>query len=138
MGNWMALVGLSTAVILTGCFRNSKDAQGSEEMERMPQCGVVDGRDLTEMKYADPPTVFKAKCATCHHPTKDGTGPALAGFMKNAPSEEWFKKFVRNEQGLLEAGDSLAIEIQKLKPTKGAHFQKLSDAELDELIEFLK
>ncbi|MCR9173614.1 MAG: cytochrome c [bacterium] len=125
-------------MISLGCFRKTKSTQLEASEEKLPKCGVKDSGDLRDMAGQNPPTVFKAKCATCHHYSKDGTGPALRGFMKKAPSEEWFKSFIRNQDELIEAGDSLAMEIQKQKPTKGLHYHNLTDKEFDQLIEYLK
>ncbi|XOV67533.1 MAG: c-type cytochrome [Fluviicola sp.] len=131
-------------VLLTvGCFDSvspqRKIASTEEEKtEKIPGCGVMDGRDLREMAYANPPGIFKAQCSTCHHPVKNGTGPALVGFTQKVPSKEWFKTFVTNQDSLIEAGDTLAISIQAQRPTNFTHHFKLRDKDLEKLYEYLK
>lgn len=109
-----------------------------QQKQKEEGCGVVEKEDLTQVVDPEPPNVFKAKCATCHSYNKDATGPALKGFMKKAPSEDWFKAFIRNQGALIEQGDSLAIAIQKQRPSKGQHFQDLSTKEFNALIYYLK
>ncbi|MDB3907627.1 cytochrome c [Crocinitomicaceae bacterium] len=129
---------LTAAIIISGCFRENSGTRRDKTEKGEGRCGVVDNRDLTEMSRSKAPSVFKAKCATCHHYAKNATGPPLKGFMQRAHSEEWFRKFIRNQDDLIEEGDSLAIAIQEQRPTKGMHYHNLSDKELDDLIEYLQ
>jgi cytochrome c2 len=133
----------SVALLTVRCFDSvspQREAAPLEEekTEKLLGCGVVGSRDLREMPYANPPGVFKAKCATCHHPVKNGTGPALVGFISKAPSKEWFKTFVTNQDSLIEAGDTLAISIQAQRPTHFIHHFKMREKDLEKLFEYLK
>lgn len=126
---------------MTGCFEDvsakKQTKQNETDEESMPVCGVSnDG--LNDPNLRETPDVFKMKCATCHHIKHNGTGPALAGFMKKAPSEEWFKGFITNQDSMLRAGDSLTLQIQELRPSKGMHQQILTQKQIDELIEYIR
>jgi len=56
--------------------------------------------------------LFKANCASCHAPTKEMTGPALAGCRDRAPTRDWAYKFTNNTNIMLEK-DSYAKELFK-------------------------
>lgn len=51
-------------------------------------CSSLDGKAL-----------FQANCASCHHPLKDATGPALAGIARKR-SAEWIHKFLTKRDEL--------------------------------------
>lgn len=59
----------------------------------------------------DGKALFQSNCASCHHPLKDATGPALKGADSKAPSKEWLVKWVHNSSALIAAGDPYAVEI---------------------------
>jgi hypothetical protein len=45
---------------------------------------------------ADGEALYKANCASCHHPLKDMTGPALKGARDRQPSKGWVYKWINN------------------------------------------
>lgn len=59
----------------------------------------------------DGKALFSANCASCHHPTKDVTGPALKGVADKAPSKEWLYEWVHNSTAMVSRGDKHAVEI---------------------------
>ena len=132
------IIVITIASLFSSCFQENSSTQKESEAKDEAGCGVVDDRDLTEMSYPDPPDIFKARCAACHYYAKNATGPPLKGFMQKAPSEEWFKKFIRNQDDLIKAGDSLAIAIQEHRISKGMHYHNITDAELEDLMEYLQ
>ena len=57
--------------------------------------------------------IFKAKCASCHNMTKDVTGPALIGILDGtrAPSREWLKLWIKDNNALRASGDDYANKV---------------------------
>ena len=54
--------------------------------------------------------LFQGKCASCHHPIRDGTGPALSGVrqrwiddgdFQDKSGEEWLYEWIRNNKSVL-------------------------------------
>ncbi len=82
--------------------------------------------------------LFKANCASCHHPTKDGTGPALKGVDGRVPSQEWLYKWVKNSAAVIASGDSYANDIyKKWNKTAMTAFQSLKNEEIDAIVEYV-
>lgn len=55
--------------------------------------------------------LFQNNCASCHHPLKDATGPALAG-IKSLRSSEWLCRFVTKPK--FAPHDKRSLELQKM------------------------
>ncbi len=138
MGRKKALI-IIVCLVWTGmvssCFNGYNE---NEAKEKEPgACGVDSNSDLGRLSNA--PSVFKAKCSVCHHPTKDGTGPKLIGTLKRVPSEDWLRDFITNEDSLTKIKDSTTLAKQKMKPTSGNHnFRSLSEKQLNALIDFIQ
>lgn len=83
------------------------------------------------------------KCKTCHK--TDATklvGPGLAG-VKDRHTEGWLKKWIGGPQAVWDANDSEVAELKKRvgkegKPKTAMAPGKLTDAEIDDVIAFLK
>lgn len=69
------------------------------------------GLSSVSMAAPDGKAIFQSNCASCHHPLKDATGPALKGVDSKVPSKEWLVKWVHNSAALIAAGDPYAVEI---------------------------
>src|SRR5690606_20953938 len=77
-------------------------------------------------------------CASCHHPLKDATGPALKGADGRAPSKEWLHKWVRNSSALIASGDKYANELfNKWGKIPMTPFPGLSDEEIDAIFTYV-
>ena len=65
--------------------------------------------------------IFKANCASCHHPIKNATGPKLQGALQkwsDAGEEDLIYEWVKNPSGLYNSGKSkLAKAIWDWSPT---------------------
>jgi mono/diheme cytochrome c family protein len=74
--------------------------------------GYLEELKYKKLKNYNGKALFKQSCASCHHPTKDGTGPALKGVK-----EKWEKagddvfKYVKNPQAQYDAGVKTALNI---------------------------
>jgi len=113
--NKWSLKALSMA-LLVGTF--SVNAQETD-----PDAASIDGGSL-----------FAAKCATCHHPFKDGTGPKLSGvkaaWEENGAGEEVIVQWV-HDWTKAAAANSYAASRVNLMPTAMTQFgQQLSDDEI--------
>lgn len=87
----------------------------------------------------DGKALFTTNCASCHHPIKDVTGPALQGAESRAPSKEWLYKWVRNSAAVISSGDKYANEIYaKWNKTAMTAFPNLSDAEIDAIFAYVE
>ncbi|MBM3452342.1 MAG: c-type cytochrome [Bacteroidetes bacterium] len=84
--------------------------------------------------------LFKAKCASCHHPHKDGTGPKLykvrdkwsTGGAKEGSIYTW----VNNWQNAA-AIDPYAAQVSTVKPTAMSAFPELKKEEIDGILDYV-
>ncbi len=56
--------------------------------------------------------LFKANCASCHHPYMHLTGPALAGSRERAPYKEWPYKFINHSLEMIQY-DEYAMSLKR-------------------------
>lgn len=86
----------------------------------------------------DGKALFQSNCASCHHPLKDATGPALKDVDKHVPSKEWLHKWVQNSGALIASGDKYAVEIyNKWNKIPMTPFPNLSGEEIDAIIDYV-
>ncbi len=84
--------------------------------------------------------LFQQNCASCHHPTKRLTGPALAGVETRGP---WTDKanlhaWVKNPAGFAKTDKTgYADNLIKEYGTLMTPFPTLSDADIDAIIEYV-
>lgn len=86
----------------------------------------------------DGEALFKTNCASCHTVTDQKlTGPGLAGVSKRVPSLDWMKKWIKNNEALIKAGDPYAVKIyEENNRAQMTVFTNLSDAEIDAIIKY--
>ncbi|MDG0974393.1 MAG: c-type cytochrome [Crocinitomicaceae bacterium] len=85
-------------------------------------------------------TIFKAKCATCHQPHKDGTGPKLYevrqkwenGGAKAGSLMQW----VKNWQ-VAAANDAYAQTVSQWSPTAMSLFPDLTDEQITAVFDYV-
>lgn len=80
-------------------------------------------------------------CKACHgigatYNQDAEKGPNLSGVFSRR-SAEWIKKFSKNPQAMVDAGDKDAVEMSK-KYGKVMKTFKISDSEWDDIFEFIK
>lgn len=96
------------------------------------------GTDATAQDI-DGGAIFKAQCASCHHPLKDLTGPALQGVTGRVPSKEWIYKWVHNSSAVIASGDQYANDLyNKWGKVQMTSFSSLSEAEIDAVINYVE
>lgn len=102
---------------------------------------VSNAQDAADMKAkVDGAGLFKAKCASCHQPHKDGTGPKLfkvrdkwaAGGAKEGSIYKW----VNNWQNAV-ASDPYAAQVSAVKPTAMSVFPELKKEEIDGILDYV-
>lgn len=88
--------------------------------------------------YASGEKLFKSNCASCHNMEKNMTGPALIGVLDHVPSEEWLKKWIKNNVSLRESGDAYANKIYKeWNGSAMSIFEWMSDEQIDDVTTYI-
>jgi len=92
------------------------------------------------LSAADGAKIFKQNCAVCHSMgTNVLTGPGLSGVMTRVPSEDWLKKWIKNNEALIKSGDAYANKVYNDNGKKPMTvFEFLSDEEITAVIEYIK
>lgn len=81
--------------------------------------------------------IFKSTCAACHTTTsKRLVGPGLAN-IQDKVTIEWFTKFVRSSQTLINSGDAEAVRIFEEYNKVIMPDQALSDVEINAVFEYI-
>ncbi len=91
--------------------------------------------------YAQPDgkALFQSNCASCHHPIKDATGPALKGVSGRVPSKEWLHDWIHNSAAVIASGDKYGNEVyKKWGMTAMTPFPALSNEEIDAIINYVE
>lgn len=84
--------------------------------------------------------LFDANCSSCHsgNLTKDATGPALFGVIERAPSREWIKEWIKDNNKLRASGDAYAIKVYKDNGGKiMTPFPWMSDQQLEDVTTYI-
>lgn len=87
----------------------------------------------------DGEALFKTNCATCHYMTdQKSTGPGLAGIMDRVPNKDWLKKWIKNNQALIQSGDAYANKVYNDNNQQAMSvFEWLSEEELDNIVDYV-
>ena len=81
--------------------------------------------------------IFRANCAACHKLTSQKTvGPGLEKINEKR-SEEWFIKWVKNSQALIESGDKDAVAVHEANGGMMPPFSTLSDGDIKSIYQFI-
>jgi mono/diheme cytochrome c family protein len=115
-------LGALTATLMFGTFSvNAQDAEPAE--------AAIDGGGL-----------FKAQCATCHNPHKDGTGPKLYGvrsaWEEATGSGEAIIQWVQNWEEAA-AKYPYAAGVAQKKATKMNKFPNLTEAQVTAMLDWV-
>ncbi len=85
-------------------------------------------------------TLFKNNCASCHNKDMKSklTGPALGGVQDRWDSEEDLYEWIRNSQGMIAAGNPIAVELwNEWKPTVMNSFPNLTDEDIANILGYV-
>lgn len=86
----------------------------------------------------DGKALFQANCASCHHPLKDATGPALKGVDTRVPSKEWLYSWIKNSGAVIASGDKYANDIYNTwNKAAMTGFPNLKNEEIDAIIDYV-
>ncbi|MFM7643775.1 MAG: c-type cytochrome, partial [Sphingomonadales bacterium] len=95
---------------------------------------------FTNFASAQGEGLFKAKCATCHMPHKNSTGPKLAGvrakWASGGAKEGSIYQWVNNWQTAA-ANDPYAAEVSKWSPTAMSAFPDLKKEDIDAILDWV-
>ena len=118
---------------------SEETAQAEESAEAAPSG--------EEALWTQGKVLFQGKCASCHHPLRDGTGPALSGVrqrwidngdFEDKTGEEWLYAWIRNNNNVLDAGHPYANDLyQQWGEAKMNLFAGLKDDEIDALLYYV-
>lgn len=85
----------------------------------------------------DGKALFVEKCASCHNPLKDGTGPALQGVTQRVGDKKKLYAWIRNNAALLEAGDPYFKSIDR-QGSAMTLFTTLKDEEIAAILNYVE
>jgi mono/diheme cytochrome c family protein len=111
----------------------------------LPLLGYGDPIDTAA--WAEGRALFKANCASCHHPTIAQTGPALigvtarwdsAGSYQGRTGRQWLYDWIRNWNAPVTAGYPYAVMIQNYSPTQMNLFPGLTDHQIDAILLYVE
>lgn len=85
----------------------------------------------------DGKALFMSNCASCHHPTKDATGPALQGVDQHAHGKEWLYSWIKNPSAVIASGDAHAKELVAKYKVVMTAFPSLTHEEIDAILKYV-
>ncbi len=81
--------------------------------------------------------LFMANCASCHHPVKDATGPALA-FLDKRREWKWLVHHIHNSSEMVAQGDPLSVCIfNRFNKTQMTAFPQLTEEEIHRIFDYV-
>jgi mono/diheme cytochrome c family protein len=87
----------------------------------------------------DGKALFQEKCASCHNPYKEGTGPALYGALtRNGGDKELLKAWIKNNSEVIASGNAYYNKVKDYAASQMQLFTTLKPAELDALADWIE
>jgi cytochrome c551/c552 len=87
----------------------------------------------------DGKALFQANCASCHHPIKDGTGPALQGAAQRVGDKKRLYAWIKNNAAVRAAGDPYYTKLYAEKGQAAMNlFPNLQDAEIGAILGYVE
>jgi len=86
----------------------------------------------------DGKTLFQNNCASCHHPVKDGTGPALKGAAERVGSADLLHKWVHNPPGVIASGNAYFSGLFKQRGVMMTPFPSLTEKDIDAILKYVE
>jgi cytochrome c551/c552 len=86
----------------------------------------------------DGKALFQANCASCHHPTKIVTGPALQGVTERVPDTKLLHAWIRNNGAVLASGNKYFNDLfVQYNKTPMNIFPTLTDGEINAILKYV-
>jgi cytochrome c551/c552 len=85
--------------------------------------------------------LFETNCSACHHPTKNGTGPALKGVKAKWEAEATetdIYVWVQNWENAVASGDAYAASVAASRADKMSKFGFLSNEDIDAIFDYVE
>ena len=83
--------------------------------------------------------LFANNCASCHHPLKDGTGPALQGVTERVPDRAKLHAWIKNNSAVLASGDPYFTQLYNSRNKAAMNlFTTLTDAQIDNILTYVE
>lgn len=118
------------AIIIAAC---DTENNSTNAINTMPEQNAI------AVTHAEGKKLFLLYCATCHHPTNMGTGPALKGAIDRMPNKDWIYDWIKNPAGVLAKNDAYAVELcAKWTPAIMTAFHNLSNSQIDEITAYIE
>lgn len=123
---YVTIAAIALPLWLLGCSEDVQQPSATQDI-------------VTEAPMSPGKQLFSNKCAICHNLDSKKNGPALAGVLAKWNNDRArLKAFIRNSQEAIKAGDQRAIQVnQEWSGAIMTPFPKLTDAELDKLIDYM-
>ncbi len=112
------------------------------------QCGVKGTMHVSKpTPHAAGERLFKNSCASCHKLNAKLIGPALSGVeqrwidaaeYQGISGREWLKRFIRNWQDPVEAGNPYALQIVWFDGSAMTQFPQLSIDDIDSILSYIQ
>ncbi|TNE79912.1 MAG: c-type cytochrome [Bacteroidetes bacterium] len=81
--------------------------------------------------------LFEGNCTSCHGVHEKLIGPALSG-VSDRREEAWLLKWINNSQGMIKAGDPIAVKLFNDNGKQSMNSFNFSDAELKDILAYIK
>ncbi|HSC36552.1 MAG TPA: c-type cytochrome [Chitinophagaceae bacterium] len=86
----------------------------------------------------DGKALFQNNCASCHHPIKDGTGPALKGVTQRVPDGKLLHAWIKNNQAVLASGNPYFTKLYNERKSTMSVFTNLTDKDIDAILGYVE
>ncbi|HPH85102.1 MAG TPA: cytochrome c [Ferruginibacter sp.] len=80
--------------------------------------------------------LFKVRCAQCHKPAQDFTGPMLKGAETRWPDKKRLYEFVRNPQASVVSDEYAKALFDKWNKAPMLPFPDLTDKDIDAILQY--
>jgi mono/diheme cytochrome c family protein len=125
----IVLIALFTIIIAACSSSNNDDTIATN----------VTTQNATAEIHTEGKQLFLLYCATCHHPTNMGTGPALKGAIDRIPNKDWIYAWIKNPAAVLASNDAYAVALcAKWTPAIMTAFPNLSNIQIDEITAYIE
>ncbi|MBA3681719.1 MAG: cytochrome c [Bacteroidetes bacterium] len=137
------ITSLNILVFFISCGPRSGVHHEEKKEELVGSCGTVSETGTYASYSPDGEKLFKLNCAVCHaaHADQKLTGPGLKGIAYRVPqpADQWFLKYVLNNEKVFKSGDAYAAKLRgEYKDTPMTIFEgQLEEADIMAIYKYL-